>query len=148
MKGGNSDTNRSDLDKSKILKPTFDTLTEDGRKSFEAYRANLKELFILRCDVTRHVTVLKDTTLIIFHKPEVIPKVQPDPSPSHNDIQSVINSALERQAKSIDKLLRRLIEERDVKKFGSTTVNPSSSTCTVSFTRTNPHTSGASTDIT
>jgi hypothetical protein len=35
MKGGNSGTNRSDLDKNNILKPTFDTLTEEGRKAFE-----------------------------------------------------------------------------------------------------------------
>jgi hypothetical protein len=38
MKGKNSGTNRSDLDKNNILKPTFDTLTEEGRKVFEAYR--------------------------------------------------------------------------------------------------------------
>jgi hypothetical protein len=37
-----------------------------------------------------------------------------------------------------------LLEERDCKFFYATCVNPSSSTCTVSFTQTNPHTSGAS----
>jgi hypothetical protein len=36
MKGGNSDHNRSNLDKDNILKPTFNTLTEEGRKAFEA----------------------------------------------------------------------------------------------------------------
>jgi hypothetical protein len=56
----------------------------------------------------------------------------------------MINSALERQAKSTNELLCRLIEERDGKKFDATSVNPSSSTCVVSFTQTNPHTSGAS----
>jgi hypothetical protein len=50
---------------------------------------------------------------------------------------------LERQAKNIDELLRSLIEERDGKKLETTSVNPSSSTCIVSFTQTNPHTSGA-----
>jgi hypothetical protein len=35
--------------------------------------------------------------------------------PSRNDIQSMINSALERQAKSTDELLRRLLEEWDGK---------------------------------
>jgi hypothetical protein len=56
----------------------------------------------------------------------------------------MINSALERQAKSIDELLHRLIEERDRKKFDATSANPaSSSTCAVSFTQTNLHTSGA-----
>jgi hypothetical protein len=94
--------------------------------------------------VTRHGTVLKDTTLIIFNKPKVIPEVWPNPSPSRNDIQVMINSALERQTKSMDELLRRLIEERDGKKFDATSVNPSSSTCAVSFVQTNPHTSGAS----
>jgi hypothetical protein len=53
MKGGNFDTNGSDLDKNNILKPTFDTLTEEGRKAFKAYRIDLKELFLSRCEVTR-----------------------------------------------------------------------------------------------
>jgi hypothetical protein len=55
----------------------------------------------------------------------------------------MINTALERQAKSTDELLRRLIEERNEKKLGATSINPSSSTCAVSFTQTNPHLSGA-----
>jgi hypothetical protein len=49
MKGGNSGHNGSDLDKGNILKPTFDTLMEGGRKVFEAYCANLEELFLSRC---------------------------------------------------------------------------------------------------
>jgi hypothetical protein len=56
----------------------------------------------------------------------------------------MINSTLENQAKSTNELLRRLIEERDGKKYGDSSVNPSSSTCAVSFTQTNPHTSGPS----
>jgi hypothetical protein len=56
----------------------------------------------------------------------------------------MINSALERQAKNIDELLHRLIEERDRKNLDATNANPSSSTYTVSFTQTNPHTSGPS----
>jgi hypothetical protein len=51
MKGENSGANGSDLDKNNIIKPTFDTLTEEGHKAFEAYRANLEELFLLRCEV-------------------------------------------------------------------------------------------------
>jgi hypothetical protein len=140
MKGGNSGNNESDLDKGNILTPTFNTLMKEDRKAFEAYRANLEELFISCCEVTRHRIVLKGTTSTVFNKPEVIP----DPSPSHNDIQVMINSALEMQAKSIDELLRRLIEERDEKKFNATSVNSSSSTCAISFTQTNPYTSGAS----
>jgi hypothetical protein len=115
MKGGNSDNNESDLNKGNILKLTFDTLTKEGRKAFEAYRANLEELFLSCCEVTLQGTVLRDTTPIVFNKPEVTPEVRPEPLPCHNDIQSIINSALERQAKSTDKLLRRLIEERDGK---------------------------------
>jgi hypothetical protein len=71
MKGGNSNNNGSDLDKNNIINPTLDTLTEEGRKVFEAYRANLRELFLSRCEVTRQGTILKDTTPIIFHKAEV-----------------------------------------------------------------------------
>jgi hypothetical protein len=93
---GNSSHNGSDLDKGNILKPTFDTLTEEGRKAFEAYHTNFEELFLLRCEVTQQGTVLKDTTPIIFIKPEVTPEVRPNPSPSLNDVQNMINSALER----------------------------------------------------
>jgi hypothetical protein len=52
MKGGNSSHNGSDLDMGNILKPTFDTLTEEGHKAFEAYHANLEELFLSHCEVT------------------------------------------------------------------------------------------------
>jgi hypothetical protein len=141
IKGENSGNNGSDLNKGNILKPTFDTLTEEGRKAYEAYRTNLEELFLLCCEVTWHRTVLKDTTPIVFYKAEVIPEVRPNPSLSRNDIQVMINSALERQAKSTYELLHRLIKERDGKKLDATSVNPSSSTCAVSFTQTNPHTS-------
>jgi hypothetical protein len=126
MKGENSGNNGSNLNKGNIIKPTFNTLTEEGHKAFEAYRANLEELFISRCEVTQHGTVLKDTTPIVFNKPEVIPKVRPDSSPSCNDIQSMINSALDRQAKNTDELLCTLIEEQDGKKLGTTHINPSS----------------------
>jgi hypothetical protein len=51
MKGGNSDNNGSDLDKGSILKPTFDTLTKEGHKAFEAYHADLEELFLSRGEV-------------------------------------------------------------------------------------------------
>jgi hypothetical protein len=115
MKGGNSGNNGSNLDKGNILKPTFDTLTEEGRKTFDAYRTNLEEIFLSCCKVTRHGTVLKDTTSIIFNKSEVIPAVRPNPSLSYNDVQVMINSALERQAKSTDEVLHRLIEEWDGK---------------------------------
>jgi hypothetical protein len=143
MKGGNFDTNGSDLDKNNILKPTFDTLTEEGYKAFEAYCTNLKELFLSFLEVTWHGTVLKDTTPIVFHKPEVTIEVRPDPSPSRNDIQSMINSALEKQAKGTDELLRRLIEERDGKKLDNLNIRHFSSSCAVNFSQTNPHTSGA-----
>jgi hypothetical protein len=58
MKSGNSDNNRSNLDKGNILKPTFDTLTEEGRHAFEACIADLRELFLLHCEVTRQEIVL------------------------------------------------------------------------------------------
>jgi hypothetical protein len=58
----------------------------------------------------------------------------------------VINSALERQAKSTDELMRRLIEEQDGKKLADSNVNPSFSSCEVNFTQTNLQTSGTSAD--
>jgi hypothetical protein len=72
-----------------------------------------------------------------------MPEVRPNPSPSLNYVQNMINSALERQARSTDELLCRLIEERDGKKLDTTSANPSS-TCAVNFAQTNPHTSGPS----
>jgi hypothetical protein len=86
MKGRNSGHNGSAFDKGNFFKPTFDTLTEEGCKAFEAYRANLEELFLLCCEVTRYGTILKNTTLIVFTKLEVIPEVWPNPSPSLNDV--------------------------------------------------------------
>jgi hypothetical protein len=56
----------------------------------------------------------------------------------------MINSVLERQAKSTDELLRRLIEERDGEKHDDSKVNHSSSTSVVNFAQSNPHTSGPS----
>jgi hypothetical protein len=144
MKGGNFGNNGFDLDKGNILKPTFDTLMEEGRKTFNAYCANLEELFLLRGKVTRHGTTLKDNTSIIFNGLEVIPEVRPNLPLPHNDVQVMMNYALETQEKSTDELLCRLIEERDGKKLDVTSANPSSSTCAVSFTQTNPHTSGPS----
>jgi hypothetical protein len=41
MKGRNFDTNGSDLDKNNITKPTFDTLMEEGLKTFEAYMCQI-----------------------------------------------------------------------------------------------------------
>jgi hypothetical protein len=53
MKGENFGHNRSDLDKGNILKPTFDTLTEEDHKTFKAYRDNLEELFLSHYKVMR-----------------------------------------------------------------------------------------------
>jgi hypothetical protein len=52
MKGGNSSNNGSDLDKGNILKPTLDTLMEEGHKAFKAYRPSLEELFLSCYEVT------------------------------------------------------------------------------------------------
>jgi hypothetical protein len=71
--------------------------------------------------------------LIVFTKPKVIPEVRLNPSPSLNEIQNMINYALERQAKSTDELVHRLIEERDGKRCDDSNTKPSSSTSTVNF---------------
>jgi hypothetical protein len=52
MKGGNSGHSGSNLDKGNMLKPTFDTLMEEGRMAFKVYRTNLEELFLSCCEVT------------------------------------------------------------------------------------------------
>jgi hypothetical protein len=52
MKKGNTSNNKSDLDKNNIIKPTFDTLMEEGRKAFESYHTGLDELFLSCYEVT------------------------------------------------------------------------------------------------
>jgi hypothetical protein len=58
----------------------------------------------------------------------------------------MINSTLERQARSGDELMHRLIEERDRKKLIDSNVDPSS--CSINFAQTNSQTSGTSTNST
>jgi hypothetical protein len=55
----------------------------------------------------------------------------------------MINSALERQAKSSNELVRGLIEEPDGKKLVDSNVHPSSSWA-INFEQTNPQPSGTS----
>jgi hypothetical protein len=138
MKGGNSNTNGSDLDKNNIIKPTFDTLTKEGCKVLESYHVDLDELFYSRYKMTWQGGILKDATPIIIHKAEVTPEVRPNPPLSLDDIQSMINSALKRQAKSSDELVHRLMEEWNGNKVISA----------VNFAQTNPQTSGTSTGST
>jgi hypothetical protein len=103
--------------------------------------ADLEELFLLRYEMTRQGGILKNTALIVIRKAGITPEVWPNTSLSLNDVQSMINSTLERQARSTDKLFLRLIEEWDGKKLDSFNINPSSS-CAISFAQTNPQTSG------
>jgi hypothetical protein len=99
-KKGNSRTNGSDLNRNNIIKPTFDTLMEEGHKALESYYTDLDELFYSCYKVMRH---------------GVIPEVRPNSLISPDDVQSMINSVLEKQTKSNDELVCRLIEERDGK---------------------------------
>jgi hypothetical protein len=110
MKKGSSGVNQSDLDKNNIIKPTFDNLTEEDHKALEIYRAYLDDLFYSHYEVTWQGLILKETMPIIIRKAEVTPEVWSNPSLSLDDVQSMINYALERQAKSSDKLMHRLIE--------------------------------------
>jgi hypothetical protein len=144
MKGGNSNTNGYNLNKNNIFRTTFETLMEEGNKSTEAYHANLKELFLSHYEMMQQGPILKDTMPIIIRKAEVTPEVWTNPSLSLNDVQSMINSALERQARSTDELMCRLIEEQDGKRLAISSVNHSSSSA-VNFTKTNPKLGGTST---
>jgi hypothetical protein len=96
MKKGDSGTNGSDLNKSNIIKPTLDHLLEEDCKALEAYHKEVDEIFLLCYEVTRQGLIQKDTT----------------PRFSLDDVQVMINSTLERQAKTSNELMRRLIEER------------------------------------
>jgi hypothetical protein len=105
------DINGSDFNKDDNIKPTYDSLMEEDCKVLEAYRMEVDGLFFLCDEVTWKVLVQKDEAPIVIRKAEVTPEVWSNPSPSLNDVQSIINSALKRQAKSRDELMRRLIEE-------------------------------------
>jgi hypothetical protein len=81
---------------------------------------------------------------INIRKSEVTPEVQSNPLLSLNDVQVMINSVLERQAKSSNEMMHRLmIEERDEKKFVDPNVH-ASSYCGVNFAQTNHQSSGTS----
>jgi hypothetical protein len=90
-------------------------LTEEDHKALEAYRTEVDELFFLRHEVMRQGLIQKDAALIVIRKAEVTPEVRSNPLLSLDNVQSMINSTLERQAKSIVELMCRLIEERDRK---------------------------------
>jgi hypothetical protein len=84
---------------------------EEGHKALEAYRTDLEELFYSCYEMMQQGAVLKDTTPIIICKVDVTPEVRPNPLLSLDDVQFMINPVLERQAKSSDELVHRLIEE-------------------------------------
>jgi hypothetical protein len=111
MKKGGPNPNRSFLHKDNIIKPSFDTSMEEDRKVLKSYSAEVDEIFFSRYEVTQHGLILKHAVLIVIRKVMVTPEVQSNPSFSLDDVQSMINSALERQAKSSDKLMHRLLEE-------------------------------------
>jgi hypothetical protein len=113
VNGGNLNPNGSDLDKNNIIKPTFDTLLEEGCKAFKTYPIDLEELFLSCYEMMWQGAILKDTMPIIIRKAEVTPEVWPNPLLSLNDVQSMVNSTLEKRAKSTDELLCTLKEEQD-----------------------------------
>jgi hypothetical protein len=86
MKKGGSGVNRYGIDKNNIIRPTFNTLTEDDRKALETYRTDLDEFFYSHYEVTRQGLVFKDTTPIIIRKAEVTHEVRSNPSLSLDDV--------------------------------------------------------------
>jgi hypothetical protein len=137
MKKGDSGTNGSDLNKSNIIKSTLDHLSEEDLK--------VEEIFLSCYEVTRQGLIQKDAVPINIYKFEVPTEVRFNPSLSFDDVQVMIHSTLERQEKSNNELMCRLIEERDEKKLVDSNVHTSSSSCVVNFAQTNSQPSGTST---
>jgi hypothetical protein len=137
-KKGGPNTNGSHLNKDNIIKPTLDNLTEEDRKALEAYHKEVDELFFSCYEVMRQELTQKNAASIIILKAKVTPKVRSNPSLSLDNVQSMINSTLERQAKRSDELMCRLIVEWDGKKLVDSNVHHSSSSCTINFAQTNP----------
>jgi hypothetical protein len=73
------------------------------------------------------VLIKRDVAPITICKSEVTPEVKNNLSLSLIVVQIMINSALERQTKSINEMMCRLIEESDEKKIIDPNVNASSS---------------------
>jgi hypothetical protein len=95
--------------------------------------------------VTRHGLVKRDKSSITIYKSKVTPRVKSNPLLSLDDVQVIINSALERQAKSSNEMMCRLIEKRDVKQLVESNVHTSSSSsCGVNFVQTNQQSSDTS----
>jgi hypothetical protein len=136
MKNGDPDTNGSHLDNDNIIKHTLDHLSEEDRKTLETYH-EVDKIFLLRHKVTRQGLIQKYAASINIRKSEVTPEVQSNLSLSIDDVQVMINFALDRQAKSINELKRRLIEERNDKKLLDSNVHASSYFCAINFAQTN-----------
>jgi hypothetical protein len=75
MKKRGRSTNRSDLNKDNIIKPTLDHLSEEHCKALVAHHKDVDEIFLLRYEVTRQGLVQKDATLINLRKSKVTPEV-------------------------------------------------------------------------
>jgi hypothetical protein len=165
MKKGVPGTNGSDLNKNNIIKSTLDHLSEEDCKTLKAYHKEVDEIFLSRNEVTQYGLIQKDATPINIRKSKVTPEIRSNPSfslddvqvminsnirkskvtpevrsnPSFSldDVQVMINSVLERQVKSSNELMRKLIVERDRKKLVDSNVHAFSSSCAVNFAQTN-----------
>jgi hypothetical protein len=142
MKEGDPNTNRSDLNKNNIIKPTPEHLSEVDCKMLETYHKEVDEIILSCYEVTRQGLIQRDIALIDILKSEVTPELRSNHSFSLDDVQVMNNYALERQVKSINEMMCRLIEVRDGKRSIDPIVHAFSSSCTVNFTQTNPQTSG------
>jgi hypothetical protein len=94
---------------------SLDHLSEEDDKVLEAYHKEVDEIFLSHYEVPWQGLIQKDAVPINIRKSKVTPEVRSNPSLSLDDVQVMINSALERQAKSSNKMMHRLIEERDGK---------------------------------
>jgi hypothetical protein len=120
-------------------------MSEEDRKALETYHKEVDEIFLSCYEVTQQGLIQKDAAPINICKSEIIPKVQSNPLLSLDDVQVMINLALERQAESSNEMMCWLIEERDGKSSVDSNVHASSSSCAVHFAQTNSQPSGTST---
>jgi hypothetical protein len=144
MKKRGHNTNRSNLNKDNIIKPTLDHLSKEHYKALMAHHKDVDEIFLWRYEVTRRGLIQKDAALINLRKSKVTSEVWSNISLSLNDVQVMINSALERQAESSNEIMCRLVEERDRKKLADSNVHASTSSCTINFAQINSQPSGTS----
>ena len=118
-------------------------MSAEDRAALEAHIKKVQDDYLSRYEVTRQGIVQKESESFVVYTSKVTPEVTSS-TPSLESVQSMIDAALDRQARVSSELMPRLLEERDSKRAADNHVNTSSSTGGFRITHTDNHLSGTS----